>query len=51
MHVFTNADGYKDSGITHPSSSEQKTLLEEFYTQSGIDPLSINYFEAHGTGK
>lgn len=50
MHVLTNCDGYKDSGITHPSVMAQKALLEEFYTQSGINPLSVDYLEAHGTG-
>lgn len=50
MHVLTNCEGYKDSGISHPSAREQKTLLKEFYRQSRIDPLSVNYMEAHGTG-
>lgn len=49
-HILTNCDGFKDSGITHPSVEEQKALLEEFYIETEIDPLSIDFLEAHGTG-
>lgn len=50
VHVFTNCDGYKEHGITHPSSDQQLIMLEEFYQQCELDPLSVDYVEAHGTG-
>ncbi|XP_067206011.1 fatty acid synthase-like [Linepithema humile] len=46
----TNCDGYKEQGITFPSSKMQQTLLEEFYKECGISPTSLGYMEAHGTG-
>lgn len=44
-----NTDGYK-SGLTVPRSETQIALLEQAYAQAGIDPASIDYIEAHGTG-
>ena len=44
-----NTDGHK-SGITVPSSEAQAALLKQAYVQAGIDPVSIDYIEAHGTG-
>ncbi|XP_067206014.1 fatty acid synthase-like [Linepithema humile] len=46
----TNCDGYKEQGITFPSSKMQQTLLEEFYNECGISPTCLGYMEAHGTG-
>lgn len=51
VHVFTNCDGYKEQGITHPSTDQQMAMLEEFYKQCELDPLSVDFVEAHGTGK
>lgn len=28
----------------------QQTLLEEFYEECNVDPLSLTFLEAHGTG-
>ncbi|MBL8396559.1 MAG: type I polyketide synthase [Candidatus Accumulibacter sp.] len=44
-----NTDGRK-SGLTVPSAQAQAALLEKVYAQAGVDPLAINYLEAHGTG-
>lgn len=46
----TNCDGFKQEGITHPSFSMQKNLLEEFYDECGVIPEKLSYIEAHGTG-
>jgi len=44
-----NTDG-KKPGLTVPSSQSQADLLRHAYTQAGINPSSIDYIEAHGTG-
>ncbi|MEF8756269.1 MAG: SDR family NAD(P)-dependent oxidoreductase [Accumulibacter sp.] len=44
-----NTDGRK-SGLTVPSAEVQAALLEEVYADAGIDPATIDYLEAHGTG-
>ncbi|KAI4485852.1 hypothetical protein M0804_006341 [Polistes exclamans] len=49
-HAKTNCDGYKEEGITFPSSERQSILLEEFYEECGIPPEDVHYIEAHGTG-
>ncbi len=45
----TNTDGRK-SGLTVPNPQAQMALLEQVYIQAGIDPATIDYIEAHGTG-
>lgn len=50
IHGKTNCDGFKEQGITFPSSVMQKELLREFYEEIQISPLSLNFIEAHGTG-
>ncbi len=44
-----NTDGHK-SGLTIPNATAQANLLHKVYSQAGIDPTSIDYIEAHGTG-
>ncbi len=44
-----NQDG-KTSGITVPSTQAQHDLHKAIYQASGINPNTISYFEAHGTG-
>lgn len=44
-----NTDGRK-SGLTVPNSKTQAALLKQVYFQAGIDPVAIDYIEAHGTG-
>lgn len=44
-----NQDG-KTNGITAPSASAQKELILDIYQRYNINPESISYIEAHGTG-
>ncbi|MDA0702893.1 MAG: SDR family NAD(P)-dependent oxidoreductase, partial [Proteobacteria bacterium] len=44
-----NQDG-RTSSLTAPSAPSQTRLLSELYAKVGIDPASISYIEAHGTG-
>ncbi len=44
-----NQDG-RTNGITAPSAPSQTALEREVYEATGIDPASIGYIEAHGTG-
>ena len=44
-----NTDGRK-SGLTVPNHRVQADLLRQAYTKAGIDPQTIDYLEAHGTG-
>lgn len=50
LHTKTNIDGYKITGMFFPSSESQQDLMVNTYTEAGIDPLEVNYFESHGTG-
>jgi fatty acid synthase len=50
VHAKTNSDGFKAEGITYPSQKMQKQLLEEFYEECGVNPMSLDFLEAHGTG-
>jgi fatty acid synthase, animal type len=50
VYSKTNYDGYKADGIIHPCSYMEAQLLTEFYQDIGIDPASVAYVEANGTG-
>lgn len=50
VHAKTNCDGYKEEGMTHPSVQMQQSLLEELYEECEIEPNSLSFIEAHGTG-
>ncbi|XP_066144651.1 fatty acid synthase-like isoform X2 [Euwallacea fornicatus] len=50
IHTKTNCDGFKEQGITYPSGEQQYNLLKEIYLESEVNPLSVSYIEAHGTG-
>lgn len=50
VYSKVNCDGYKSYGITFPSREAQKDLLTDCYNECGIDPSTITYIEAHGTG-
>lgn len=44
-----NQDG-RTPGLHQPSRAAQEALLRQVYAQAGIDPSSVSYIEAHGTG-
>ncbi|XP_012280372.1 fatty acid synthase [Orussus abietinus] len=44
-----NSDGYKEQGITFPSTDMQFQLLRDFYAQCKVPPTMVSYVEAHGT--
>lgn len=50
VHGKTNCDGFKEQGITFPSSIMQRALLRELYEECQVPPASVAYVEAHGTG-
>ena len=50
IHTKTNCDGFKDLGITFPSFELQRDLIEDTYKELKLDPLEIEYCEAHCTG-
>jgi fatty acid synthase len=50
LHSRTNIDGYKKTGAFFPSSECQRDLMVTTNKEANIDPLEVNYFEAHGTG-
>ncbi|KAK5638955.1 hypothetical protein RI129_013250 [Pyrocoelia pectoralis] len=50
LHAKTNSDGYKEQGITFPSSTMQKDLLDNTYHDCQLDPTVIDFLEAHATG-
>lgn len=50
IHGKTNCDGFKEQGITFPSSIMQGKLLENFYKEVGLSPSVLDYIEAHATG-
>ncbi|XP_046739717.1 fatty acid synthase-like [Diprion similis] len=50
VHTKTNCDGFKEEGITFPSSAIQQRLLEEIYAECEVPRPSLAFLEAHGTG-
>jgi polyketide synthase PksJ len=42
--------GGKGNSLTAPNPKAQKELLVTTFSQAGIDPRSLGYIEAHGTG-
>ncbi len=45
-----NHDGHSKVGLTAPNPKAQKALLLKAYEQAGVDPSTVSYIEAHGTG-
>lgn len=45
-----NSDGYSQGGISVPGAQTQAALLRAVYARANIDPRSLAYLEAHGTG-
>ena len=50
LHIKTNTDGFKDNGISFPSAAMQEKLMESVYSEAGVTPNQVSYFEAHATG-
>src|SRR5579864_136010 len=44
-----NSDG-RTTGLAMPNPVAQEALLRQVYRDAGIDPASVAYIEAHGTG-
>src|SRR6266849_2651017 len=44
-----NSDG-RTVGVSMPSSAAQADLLKQVYERFGVDPSSLAFIEAHGTG-
>ncbi|KPC60798.1 hypothetical protein ADL29_27455, partial [Streptomyces chattanoogensis] len=42
--------GGRGSSLTAPNPKAQAALLKEAYGKAGIDPRTVGYIEAHGTG-
>ncbi|WP_233835397.1 type I polyketide synthase [Paraburkholderia sp. ZP32-5] len=45
-----NSDGHSHGGISVPTATMQAELLRSVYRRAGVDPRSLAYLEAHGTG-
>jgi phthiocerol/phenolphthiocerol synthesis type-I polyketide synthase C len=45
-----NSDGHSHGGISVPTAAMQAELLRTVYRRAGVDPRSLAYLEAHGTG-
>ncbi|MGT0191963.1 SDR family NAD(P)-dependent oxidoreductase [Burkholderia pyrrocinia] len=45
-----NSVGHSPGGISVPGAAAQASLLRSVYARAGIDPQSLAYLEAHGTG-
>ncbi|NIE66113.1 type I polyketide synthase [Burkholderia sp. Ax-1719] len=45
-----NSDGFTQGGISVPGTPTQAALLREVYARAQIDPRTVDYLEAHGTG-
>lgn len=50
VHCKINCDGFKEQGITLPSSMMHCNLLRELYNECRVSPKQLGYMEAHGTG-
>jgi len=45
-----NSNGHSHGGISVPAAAMQAELLQSVYRRAGVDPRSLAYLEAHGTG-
>ena len=50
LNSGVNIDGNKRMGMFFPSSESQEELMVKTYEEANVDPLKVNYFEAHATG-
>lgn len=49
LNVGSNADGYKDEGITFPSREMQISLFTQVQKDIGVNPSDLAFMEAHGS--
>ncbi|XP_067207658.1 fatty acid synthase-like isoform X2 [Linepithema humile] len=47
--IKLNNDGYKEEGITYPSTHMQSALLTEVYNECKVPPSDLDYIETHAT--
>ncbi|WP_091996953.1 type I polyketide synthase [Paraburkholderia lycopersici] len=45
-----NSNGHSHGGISVPTTAMQAELLRSVYRRAGVDPRTLSYLEAHGTG-
>lgn len=45
-----NSDGRRSTGFNAPNQYSQAAVIERAISNAGIDPTTISYLEAHGTG-
>lgn len=50
LYSKVNNDGYKDLGMTRPSTTVQEGMLREALDATNIHPDNIGFAETHGTG-
>ena len=50
LNSGVNIDGNKRMGMFFPSAEAQEKLMTQVYKQANVNPLEIQYIEAHGTG-
>lgn len=50
VHIKTSEEGYKSEDVTCSDGKIQKQLMQEAYTECGINPTDVSYVEAHGIG-
>lgn len=49
LNTGSNADGYKDEGITFPSQEMQISLFRQVQEEVGIKSTDLAFMEAHGS--
>jgi amino acid adenylation domain-containing protein/non-ribosomal peptide synthase protein (TIGR01720 family) len=45
-----NQNGYRSNGLSAPSPAAQAEVITKAWERAGVDPASIGYVEAHGSG-
>lgn len=45
-----NQNGFRSNGLAAPSPSAQTEVILEAWRRAGVDPRSLGYIEAHGSG-
>jgi len=49
LNTGSNADGYKDEGITFPSQEMQISLFRQVQEEVGVKSTDLAFMEAHGS--